>query len=140
MFENIHNLRKRSNQFVANLPVFVAEAIEGSKELVDINQSQLQQSKTAKGQSITPLYSTAYARKKGYNKPDGFLTGQMYREMFVDANENNNTFQITSFAPHTNHFAGRYGEVFGIAPSNTKKAQGYVIPRLRQKYINFVLV
>ncbi|MBC8321140.1 MAG: hypothetical protein H8E34_10490 [Bacteroidetes bacterium] len=137
--EGIHELRKRSNEFVQNINLHVAEVIEESKELIKLNQEQLQESKLTTGQSITPLYSPAYAKRKGYKKPDGYLTGEMYRDMDIFANENNNTWFITSFANHTKYFVERYGKVFGITKANQPKAQKIAVPKLRKLYQRLVL-
>lgn len=140
MFEQIHQLRKRSDAFVANLPIYVAESIEQSeKQLIGLNQKQLRSSKDLADKALKPNYSTAYARKKGYKNPDGYLSGRMYSEMFVDANENDNTFSMGSFAPYTKYFSGRYGDVFGIGDMSLIKAQQIVMNKFRLFYINKVL-
>jgi len=140
MFERVHQLRKKSNAFVANMPVYVAESIEQSeKELVKLNQKQLQASKDLANKSLSTTYSAAYARKKGYKKPDGYLSGKMYSEMFVDANENDNTFSMFSFAPYTKYFADRYGDVFGIGDMSLSQAQKIVMNRFRMFYVNKVI-
>jgi len=140
MFEKLHQLRKKSNVFVANMPIHIAEAIEQSeKELIKLNQKQLRASKDVADKPITPTYSAAYARRKGYRKPDGYLSGQMYREMFVDANENDNSFSMFSFADHTKYFANRYGDVFGIGDSSKITAQKFVMNKFRIIYNTKVL-
>jgi len=137
---NIHELRKRSNVFVKNLNLHVAEVIESSSStIVKLNQKQLKESKLTTGQSITPLYSPAYAKRKGYRKPDGYLTGEMYREMEAIANETNNTWFVTSFADHTRFFVGRYKKVFGLTKENQSKAQKVTIPKMRALYNKLVL-
>jgi len=137
---NIHKLRERSNVFVKNLNLHVAEIIESSAPgIVKLNQKQLKESKLTTGQSITPLYSPAYAKRKGYKKPDGYLSGEMYREMDVFANENNNSWFVTSFADHTKYFVDRYKKVFGLTKENQFKAQKITIPKLRRLYERLVL-
>ena len=140
MFERIHQLRKKSEAFQANLKIYIAESIEQSqKDLVRLNQKQLRSSKDLANKQLAPSYSAAYARRKGYSKPDGYLSGKMYSEMFVDANENDNTFSMGSFTPYTKYFAGRYGDVFGVADANKSEAQKIVMNKFRQFYINKVI-
>jgi len=140
MFEWIHETRKKSNAFVRDLDLHIADVIEDSKEtIIKLNQKQLQESKLATGQSITPLYSAAYAKRKGYNKPDGYLTGEMYREMDVITNESAKTYGVVSFAEHTRFFVDRYKEVFGVMPTNRPTAQSVAVPKLLRLYERLVL-
>lgn len=136
---NVSKLRKRSNAFVQNLNNHIADVVDSSKDLIKLNQKQLKESKKVNGQSITPLYSPAYAKRKGYKKPDGYLTGEMYREMDIIANETNNSWFITSFADHTKYFVERYGDVFGIGKANQQSAFKITVPKLKQLYQKLVL-
>jgi len=138
MFEYIHKLRKRSNEFVKKLNEHQAEAIDESKEeLIKINQKQLQASTLADGKAITPLYSLAYAKKKGYSNPDLYDTGEMYRQMDVITDETKGSYFITSFAKHTKYLY-RYGKIFGIAPKNLPVAANSTVERLKRLW--YVLV
>lgn len=137
---NVHELRKRSNAFVRDIDLHVAAVIESSSSIiVKLNQKQLKESKLTTGQSITPLYSSAYAKRKGYKKPDGYLSGEMYREMDTIANETNNTWFVTSFADHTRYFVDRYKKVFGLTKENQKNAQKVTVPKLKRLYEKLVL-
>ena len=137
---NIHKLRKRSNDFVQNLNLHVATVIESSSStIVKLNQKQLKESKLTTGQSITPLYSDAYAKRKGTRKPDGFLSGEMYSEMDVFVNEPSNDWFVTSFADHAKFFVDRYKKVFGLTKENQKQAQKVTIPKMRALYNKLVL-
>jgi len=140
MFERIHQLRENSQAFVDQINVHKAESIEESeKELVALNQKQLKSSEDLTGAALKPLYSPSYAKKKGYKKPDGYLSGDMYKEMFVDANENDDTFSMFSFKDYTKYFAGRYGDVFGIGDKSIKQASAMVMNNLRKRYIKLVI-
>jgi len=139
----IHNLRLRSNAFVANLDDHVADVIEHNEQLLQLNKGQLKASKTAKGGDLvnsltgSPFYSPAYAKKKGYKNPDLFVTGQFYRDMDIQMNTTKNWF-ITSFAQVTKHLLTMYGsDIFGI--NDKKKAQNITVPELRNKYKTLVL-
>ena len=139
MFENVHSLRKRSNEFVRNINLHKATAIEtNDRELVKINQDQLQSSKLADDKDITPLYSQPYARKKGYSKPDLYVNGYMYSEMQTTVNENDDTHEIVSFAPYTKYLY-RYGKIFGIAPSNFVRARKLTLTTLKGLWNSLVV-
>ena len=46
--KQIHELRKRSNKYVANLDVHIGNAIEHNEKLLQLNKAQLKASKKAK--------------------------------------------------------------------------------------------
>jgi hypothetical protein len=132
----ISQLRKNSNQIVANLNTIIATLIEDNdKKLIELNQQQLKNNKNADGKKITPDYSAAYARKKGYKKVDGYLSGEMYQAMDAVVDENQYTYNLTSFSESAGFFAWRYGNiVFGISPKNLKPAQKYYTNLLALEY------
>ena len=139
----IHQLRLRSDKFVANLDDHIASSIEHNEKLLQLNKGQLKASKTAKGGDLvnfntgSPFYSPAYAKFKGYNKPDLFLTGTFYREMDILMSNTKDWF-ITSFAQVTGNLRTMYGnEIFGI--QDKKKAQKIGVGELAEKYKRMVL-
>jgi len=138
----IHNLRKKSNAFVANLDLHVVSIIEHNEKLLQLNKAQLQASKTAKGGDLintltgSPFYSPAYGKKKGYTKPDLFVSGAFYRDMDILLKGSNEWF-ITSFSRVTKYLTEMYDDIFGI--QNKKKAQKITTDELRNKYKRLVL-
>lgn len=139
--KQISQLRKRSNQFVSDLDLYQAEAIEMSdKEIVRLNQKQLKSSKLSTGQPIKPKYSKAYSKKKGYSSPDLFLTGELYKEMFVDVQENSGEYFVVSDAPHTKYPVAKYGkEVFGLTKESSNIVSPIAVTNLSKMYEKLVL-
>ena len=135
----INELKKRSNKFVANIDVHVADVVENNPKLLDINRAQLRDSKTALGgalvNSITgsELYSPGWARYKGYNVPDLFDTGNFYRAMTIDREA-----RIFSEVDYTKHLIKMYGfDIFGIG--DKEKAQNIISKILGNRYRLLVL-
>jgi len=141
--DKIHQLRLRSDKFVANLDNHVADVVEHNERLLQLNKAQLKASKTAKGGDLvnsltgSPFYSPAYGRKKGYTKPDLFVTGQFYRDMDILMSSASEWF-ITSFSRVTVYLRGMYTDnIFGI--QDKKKAQNIGVGELADKYKRMVL-
>ena len=73
--EQISQLRKKINQFVDNLDLYIGEAVEHNEKLLQLNKAQLKASKNAKGGPLihnstgSPNLSPAYAKRKGKSKP-----------------------------------------------------------------------
>lgn len=140
MFERIHKLRENSEAFVKQINVYIAESIELTEpDIIKANQDDLQDSKDLTGTALKPLYSASYARRKGYRKPDGHLSGDMYRGMFLDVNENDNSFSVSSTPSYTKYFTGRYGDVFGVSDRNQKKLSKIAMDNLRGFYYKNVI-
>ena len=133
-------IAKRSNQFVSRLPVHVAQAVLNVEtKLVDMNRRQMLTSKRADGAPITPLYSKPYARKKGFNKPNLYVSGEFQSEMFLHVNENEGTFFISSFDEKMKYLIKMYSQkIFGIAPKDLPEAQKISVDQLRAIYYLYV--
>ena len=128
----IADLRKRSNAFVSNLPIHLATSIEQvEQKLVDLNREQMLKSRLSTGAAIRPKYSPAYAIKKGFTKPNLFVTGEFQSEMFLSFNENNLTYFIASFDFKTPFLRKFYGDnIFGIETDNRSKAHAITTPAI----------
>jgi len=130
----IHELRKRSNQFVADLSLHISEVVDHNEKLLQLNKAQLKASKTAKGGSLvnsktgSSKYTPQYAKKKGYSNPDLFVTGNFYKEMDIIF-EPSDQYKIIDFADVTKYLVKMYTpDIFGI--NNKKKAQKITVPAL----------
>ena len=138
----IHELRKRSNQFVQDLDKHIAIVVEHNKELIELNQKQLQQSKTAKGGALinnrtgSANLSPAYAKRKGKKKPDLFDTGAMYKNMdlFLPSPDE---YLILSGVDHFKFLREQYEDAFGVGDKN--KAYKITVPLLAKEYERNVL-
>jgi len=117
-------LGKRAERFNIDIKFHEAMAVQNSEQtLVDLNRKQMMQSKTAKGEKITPKYSPNYAAKKGKSNPDLFVTGDFQGEMFLSTNENEGIFFISSFDWKIGILVAKYTDnIFGIMPKNEPKA------------------
>lgn len=135
----ISEIRQRSNQFVANIDVMIADSLQDvSEELIDINREQMQESKRADDQLITPKYSPGYAKFKGFQNPNLKLTGAFHE--FMTFLTDGRMFQISSDDEKTGKLTGKYGlKIFGIAPSKQDKAQQISLSSLARVWNKFVL-
>ena len=140
--EAIHQLRKRSNAFIANLDRHIGDVIEHNEKLLQLNKAQLKAHKNAKGGALINLktgsanLSPAYAKRKRKSKPDWFDTGETFRQMDLLFNEPNEWF-ITSYTDYTKHLVENYADGFGI--HDKKKAQAIAVTELREKFNDEVL-
>ncbi len=55
--------------------------------LIKAQRAQMLSSTLSTDEPILPLYSPAYAKKKGFTRPDLFLTGTMQEEIVIDVRE-----------------------------------------------------
>lgn len=133
----ISELRKRSNKFVANIDLHIADVVEHNEKLLQLNKAQLKASKNAKGGALinkntnSANLSPAYAKRKNKSKPDIFDTGATFRDMDLLFNEPREYF-ITSYTDYTKHLVGMYDDLFGIQSS--QKAYRITTPGLAKIY------
>jgi hypothetical protein len=117
----------------------IADSLQDvSEELIDINREQMQDSKRADDQPITPKYSPGYAKFKGFPNPNLKLTGAFHRFMtfFTDGRE----FFLSSDDEKTPKLTGKYSmKIFGIAPSKQEKARQISLSSLARMWNKFVL-
>lgn len=148
----INQLRKRSNNFVQNLPQIIASVVDFNEDIENLNKQQLQESILANGSEITnlktgvPDYSPSYAAWKsqmypqsfGNGKINLFLTGDLYANM--DLKVTYPEYKINSTVPYVPKLARKYSDlIFGIAPKNRQSAQVITSNLLAAKYKEMVL-
>lgn len=107
----------------------LGEAIEQTRqEALELNRIQLfQKGEKADGTKLAPYKSKAYAKKKAGMNPflkegeaDGRLTGEMYREMFVDVQGDKAVFD--SVSPHATMMIKRDGPaIFGLSEDSMQE-------------------
>jgi len=146
---DLGELRKRSEAFVRDMDVWIANAISDNEELlVKLNQKQMLASQLSTGKPIKPLYSKPYAKKKGFSKPNLKGTGDFQGEMFISTNENKGTYFFGSFdhksnflsAPRTEKNRAGYGEyIYGLTVDNKRIASMASSKSLYGFYKNKVL-
>jgi len=117
----LHELRIRSNSFVANMNVNIALSIESvEKELVQMNKAQMLSSKDAENQPLfhsgtgSELLSPAYAKRTKKRTPNLYLTGDFQKGMFLNVNEGNLNWFIDSEDSKSKHLVNNYRNIFGI--------------------------
>jgi hypothetical protein len=137
----IGNIRIRSNRFVKNLSVFVAQAVENvDDDLVQLNRNQMLKGKLKTDAAITPKYSNPYAKKKGFKTPNLKVTGEFQRDMFLSVNENNGDVVITSENFVTRFLRNRYTDkIFGIPKSKQQQASALSLHSLAKLWNRLVL-
>lgn len=141
----IKQLRERSNSFVANFDLHVAEVVNFNEDLEQLNRDQLKDNRLADDKPITPPYNPLYADYKrtfypasyGDGRVNLFLTGELYRRLEIRTR--GNEYLITTDVPYALKLARKYGDYTGIAPSNQGKAQRIISALLGEKYEKLVL-
>lgn len=135
----IAEIRAKSNQFVANLDVFIADAIEEvNQSLTDLNREQMLDSLRSDDRAITPEYSPKYAKRKGFEFPNLYDKGDFQSDMFLvnDGRE----FFITSADSKNPMLIEKYSDkIFGIPKSKQSIAQNISLSSLARIYNKFVL-
>jgi len=116
-------LARKSAEFVANINFHIAAAVNANADdMVKLNISQMLNSKLSTGKVIMPKYSKAYAKRKGFKKPNLKVTGDFQDEMLFTAS--GQQYEIFSTDEKTGWLVDMYTDkIFGIAPDNQAKAQ-----------------
>jgi len=118
----IQQLRKRSNEFVANLNNHIADVVNFNEDLEQLNRDQLKDNRLADDKPITPDYSPLYADYKrtfypssyGDGRVNLFLTGELHRRLEIRTR--GQEYLITTDVPYALKLARKYGNYTGIAP------------------------
>lgn len=127
----LHQIRLKSDSFVSNINLYIADAIrKNEKSLVDMNRGQMLKSKDIferplihKSTGRTTL-SRQYSIKTGKSKPNLYLKGDFQREMFLDVNENNQTYFVDSFDDKSKFLTENYGKnIFGVPKKQEQEAK-----------------
>lgn len=141
----IPELRKRSNEFVANLDAHIASVVNFNEDLEELNREQLRDSRLADDKPISPDYSPLYAEYKRTFYPASYadgrvnllLTGELQKRLEIRAR--GQEYLITTDVPYALKLARKYGNYTGISPSNQEKAKKITGERLGELYQKLVL-
>lgn len=141
MASRIHEIRVRSNRYVANLQANIISVLESkpvSEKLITLNQEQFLKSRNALGQPLVnrstgkTTLTPAYARKTGKTKPNLFEKGIFQDSMFMFV-PNDKEYFIN--AKRRLYLSGNYGgSIFGVAPNNEPKAKRVTHKAIGQDY------
>ena len=134
----LHELRLRHNEFVANMDSYVESVIDDNEELLNLNRKQLKEEhKTSKDQPISPEYASWYAKMKGFKTPDLYDTGELQRTLTIEAK--GNQYDIKGHTDYTGKLIAKYGgEIFGIALSMQSEAKRLTTAAISKIYRRFV--
>ena len=141
----LSELRKRSNQFVKNLPKIIGDVIDYNEDLEQLNKDQLEAGKLSNDQSIRPSYNPGYAIWKKNNYPQSFaghvnlkLDGNLYNNLEIRVRGND--YELFSNVPYAARLSDKYSDkIFGIAPSNQNKAKAITTKLIAEQYKRLVL-
>lgn len=143
----IQELRKRSNDFVANLAGHVESAVmENERKIVAMNQEQMRLGKKADGSKIGFLASITYARQKidrggraPFRIPDLFNTGEFQSKMTLSTN-GATYYEIGSTDDKAFDLESKYGsDIFGLMPTWHEEARQLTGNSLARIYNSTVL-
>lgn len=123
-----------------NLPEITGEAIEQTRdEAIRLQQAQLfLKGEKSDGTKLKPYKSDAYSRKKhamnpnpGLGQPDFKLTGELYREMFIDVQGDRVVFDSAS--SHAMRMIERDGDkIFGLQPASKEAYAPFYMPLVQR--------
>jgi hypothetical protein len=141
-----HEIRLRSNKYVANLNANIANAIDKvSPRIVDMNKSQLLKSKDSEDKPLihkltgSPNLSLHYSVLTNKITPNLFRLGDFQGGMFLQVNENNSSFFIDSFDSKSGILTDNYGlNLFGITKKDQPKSKELTGKSASKDYIRKV--
>lgn len=122
MFDELDIFINNVINISANLSLYVAKAGEKSKEeLADLNVEQMNEGLLSTGKKITPKYSKAYAKFKGFSTPNLKLEGDFQSGVYVE--RKGNRLLYDSKDEKSNKLEEKYtSDIFSIAQKNEQKA------------------
>jgi len=131
---------------MANFDTNRANAIDKvSPLIVDMNKSQLLKSKDSEEKPLihkltgSPNLSLHYSVLTNKITPNLFRSGDFQGGMFLQVNENNNSFFIDSFDSKSGILTGNYGlNLFGITQKDQPKAKVLTGKAVSKDYIRKV--
>lgn len=135
-------LLKYTTTIASNLErVNSIEIAKSTGKMVKANIDQLDQGKKNDNNPITPFYSDAYAKKKGFQIPDLKDTGDFHNGIFVDYTQRGLNFDSRDYK--TDILTEKYTvDIFGLTQENATKifneiyAKDYTyISRIANKYL-----
>ncbi len=143
----VHELRVRHDRYMQNVNVHKAEAIQSvDNRLIDMNKSQLLNSMDSKNKPLihkgtgSPNLTVAYSLRTRKQTPNLFLIGNFQRGMFLDINENAQTWFIDSTDFKNGILTTNYGKnIFGIPNSRHREAKALTGAAGARRYKRLVL-
>lgn len=129
-------IKKISEEVIEKITLRVIK--ENEDYAIELNQQQLHAGKDRIGIPL-PMYTPAYAKKKGRKLPDLYLTGQFWRDFTLNADKF--PVEITSTDKKTAILIARYGaNIFNLSEVNTRKFAKYVKPKIQSEIAKLLRV
>lgn len=143
----LHEIRLKSDQFIGNINVHIAESIKNVEDdLLKINKSQMLSSLDSDGSPLVHKetgnknVTVAYQQKTGKITPNLFLSGDFQKSMFLEVNENDNSFFIDSEDWKNGILTENYGsKIFGIPQDKETRSKELTSRSFKRNYESFVL-
>jgi hypothetical protein len=137
--EKLHEIRLRSDRFIANIDQKIEESILFvESEVVDINRRQMKEKQIDSLGNNLPEYSSFWKSVKGLTYFNLFSTGSFQQLMFMTVKYP--TFKISSGDWKLGRLLAKVGErMFGIAPSNRDETKRITFKGFSRKYRSQVL-
>ena len=140
----LHELRLRSNAFVANMDKHIEDSIvDSADELIKLNRKQMMSSVNAEDKPLihlktgSPYLSKSYARKTGKLKPNLYESGGFQKEMFLEPRFPE--YFIRSFNQVGKYLVDMYDNFFGVSPENQPEAKKITFANFYERYKKNVL-
>jgi hypothetical protein len=134
----LHELRLRSNAFVAKMDQHIEDAILSTDYLLlDLNREQMKERQvTSEDTPIMPEYSPHWKQIKGLKNPNLYATGQFQKKLKMDVSDSK--YLIKSQDWKNEKLTNKYKGIFGIAPSNQPKAKQITFSAFSKRYLKDV--
>lgn len=143
----LHEIRVKSDRFIQSINVHIAESINSvDKELIDMNKGQMLASLDSMDKPLihkstnSKNLSLAYSLRTKKLTPNLYLSGDFQDEMFLEVDENRNTYFIDSMDWKNGILTENYGNnIFGVPVKKGDKAKQLTSKAFARKYKSFVL-
>lgn len=135
----IHDINTRMQQFISMIDLHIADSIMSKdQEITDMNRGQMLLSVDSENKPLihtatgSALLSPDYAKRTHKSKPNLFLSWDFQRNMFLNVNENDQAYFLTSDDEKAGFLRKNYGDkIFGIYDKDkAKQLTGAAFKRL----------
>ena len=115
-------VKQAENMRKLSLTAITTDVInDNKKDIINAQKEQLSQSIRGDGKKITPIYSKANQKKKGFKNPNLFDTGDMYAGLDVTVGiPNDESYSITSDVDYFPKLNAQYDKAFELNKPSQK--------------------
>lgn len=116
-----------------DIQLMLESAVEINTDvIIDLQNQQLDESKTSKGSSILPKYSEEYAKRKGFSSPDLKLSGDWRSEITVIIDGQD--YYIISYDEKSAFLLPKYENLLGLNSDSKDVIRPIVTNSFAQMY------